>query len=220
MVCDFPSFPKKNGKSPKEENAAPSLRPENFAGHYPPRNSLPAVAQTGAAADATGEIFSLRAPASVQRGGEAAPVLDLPHMLCGLHFQRERFAYTDADPHRDDCPSFHARGSFVSRTSTLPCANVQPHAGADPHTMNDLLSYTQRFPLLMLLPIRTREARRIGPGSAGPPSFPLYAGAARRVNVRRSRTPLSPYARAQHGGKSPLADSPFPADGNTAPRLA
>ena len=77
MVCDFPSFPKKNGKSPKEENAAPSLRPENFAGHYPPRNSLPAVAQTGAAADATGEIFSLRAPASVPTGGEAAPVLSL-----------------------------------------------------------------------------------------------------------------------------------------------
>ena len=70
MVCDFPSFPKKNGKSPKEENAAPSLRPENFAGHYPPESSLPAVAQTGAPADATGEIFSLRAPASVQRGGE------------------------------------------------------------------------------------------------------------------------------------------------------
>ena len=70
MVCDFPSFPKKNGKSPKEENAAPSLRPENFAGHYPPRNSLALLAQTSAPADATGEIFSLRAPASVQRGGE------------------------------------------------------------------------------------------------------------------------------------------------------
>ena len=52
----------------------------------------------------------------------------------------------------------------------------------------------------MLLPIRTREARRIEPGSAGLSSFLPYAGAKRRVNVRRSRTPLSIYARAQHGG--------------------
>ncbi|GEM_PF-5112918 len=101
MVCDFPSFPKKNGKSPKEENAAPSLRPENFSGHYPTRNSLPAVAQTSAPADATGEIFSLRAPASVQRGGEAEPMLDLLPIWCGLHFQRECFSYTGAGPHLD-----------------------------------------------------------------------------------------------------------------------
>ena len=43
----------------------------------------------------------------------------------------------------------------------------------------------------MLLPIRTREARRIGPGSAGLSSFSPYAGAKRRVKFRRSRTLLS-----------------------------
>ncbi len=52
----------------------------------------------------------------------------------------------------------------------------------------------------MPLPIRTREAQRTEPGSAGPSSFPPYAGAKRRVKFRRSRTPLSLYARAQHGG--------------------
>lgn len=31
----------------QERGAAQSLRSENLAGHYPPRNSLPAVAQTG-----------------------------------------------------------------------------------------------------------------------------------------------------------------------------
>ena len=135
MVCGFPSFPKKNGKPPKEENAAPSLRPENFAGHYPPRNSLPLVAQTSAPADATGEIFSLRAPASVQRGGEAAPMLNLLHIRCGLHVRRERFSHIGAGPHRDDYLALHARGSFVSRASTLPCDSVQSHAGAGPHML-------------------------------------------------------------------------------------
>ena len=54
----------------------------------------------------------------------------------GLHFRRGRFSYTAAGPHRDDCPSFHARGSFVSRASTLPCDSALSHAGADPHTIN------------------------------------------------------------------------------------
>ena len=59
------------GKSVGQERAAAqSLRPEILAGHYPPRNSLPVVAQTGAPADATSQNFSLRAPVSVQMGGE------------------------------------------------------------------------------------------------------------------------------------------------------
>ena len=107
----LPCLPKKNGKSQKEETAAPSLRPENFAGHYPPRNSLPAVAQTSAPADATGEIFSLRAPASVQRGGElhqCSPV----SCIFQMH---------------------------------IPYDCVLSHAGADPHTLINVLRRRGRY---------------------------------------------------------------------------
>ena len=81
----FLLFRKKNGKSTKEENTAPSLRPEKLAGHYPTRNSLPTVAQTGAPADATSQFFSLRAPASVQRGGELHQCLSVSCILANAH---------------------------------------------------------------------------------------------------------------------------------------
>ena len=142
----LPCLPKKNGKSPKEENAAPSLRPENFAGHYPPRNSLPSVAQTGAPADATGEIFSLRAPASVPMGGELDQCWTcIGHRVRDSFSPRTFFSYTSAGPHRDGCHSLHARGSFVSRASTLPCADVRSHAGADPHTLINFLRRRGRY---------------------------------------------------------------------------
>ncbi len=198
MVCDFPSFPKKNGKSPKEENAAPSLRPENFAGHYPPRNSLALLAQTGAPADATGGIFSLRAPASVQRGGDAGPMLDLLPIRCGLHFRCVRFAYTGIGSHRDDCRSLHARGSFVSRAGTLPCDSVKSHAGADPHTIKIFQTICEgqsanvsphtharsaadraRLCRAFFFPIRRRKAPRKCPAQPDS-SFPLRPCAARR----------------------------------------
>ena len=78
--------------------------------------------------------------------------------------------------------------------------DMQPHIKADPHTMNDMLSYTQRLPLLMLLLIRSREARRIGPGSAGLSSF-LHIrrrSAPRKIPAKPDSSFL--YARAQHGG--------------------
>lgn len=122
-------------------------------------------------------------------------------MKCGLHFRRACFSYTDAGSHNDACLSLHAQGNFVSRASTLPCGSVHSHVGADPHTIKNFLNHTPRLILRMLLLLRSREAR----GGQGPalPGLPLspYAGAKRRVKFRRSRTPLSPYARAQHGGE-------------------
>ncbi len=70
MVTSFLSSPPKEETKQRRKGAARSLRPEKLAGHYPTRNSLPSVAQTGAPADATGQFFSLRAPGSVQTGGE------------------------------------------------------------------------------------------------------------------------------------------------------
>ncbi len=74
-------FRKKKERSKEEKPPPRSLRPETLAGHYPPRNSLAALAQTSAPANATGQCFSLRAPAFVPTGGEAAPVL-----FCVAHF--------------------------------------------------------------------------------------------------------------------------------------
>lgn len=105
----LPFPPKKNGKPPKEENAAPSLRPENFAGHSPPESSLPAVAQTSAPADATGEIFSLRAPASVQRGGGAAPVLVCVVHPSGCTSRMRTYDFMQERPHIRWLPLLHRR---------------------------------------------------------------------------------------------------------------
>ena len=116
----LPFPPKKNGKSPKEENAAPSLRPENFAGHYPTRNSLPAVAQTSAPADATGEIFSLRAPASVQRGGDAAPVFIRYHAWgAGFIFDAD-VSHTPMRAHIEKSSFFIMPGEVLCRRFAAP----------------------------------------------------------------------------------------------------
>ena len=160
----LPCLPKKNGKSPKEENAAPSLRPENFAGHYPPRNSLPAVAQTSAPADATGEIFSLRAPASVPMGGELDQCWTcIGHRVRDSFSPRTFFSYTSAGPHRDGCRFLHARGSFMSRASTLPCADVRSHAGADPHPLKNFFMQTVQGPTEKASPLLYQRMQKAGP---------------------------------------------------------
>ena len=110
------------GKSVGQERAAAqSLRPEILAGHYPPRNSLPAVAQTGAAADATSQNFSLRAPASVQMGGEL-------HQCLTVCFQAVQKRASDFFFY------FMWLEFCVARSACIPCAVVFLHNEADPHT--------------------------------------------------------------------------------------
>ncbi len=122
------------GKSVGQERAAArSLRPEILAGHYPPRNSLAALAQTGAAADATSQNFSLRAPASVPMGGELhqySPVClqavrrrHISKCFCALRaMSNAMFAvkYAGADPHPSRgfpaCP-----WKICVAASRLPC---------------------------------------------------------------------------------------------------
>ena len=142
----FLLFRKKNGKSAKEENAAPSLRPEKLSGHYPPRNSLATLAQTGAPADATSQFFSLRAPASVQRGGELHQCLPAS-CIFQMHIPYEIvFSHEGADSHHDGKPlcadgaNPHENellslmpGEVLCRA--LPYTNVSPHGGADPHPL-------------------------------------------------------------------------------------
>ena len=104
--------------------------------------------------------------------------VNVSHTLARPHITMSCvLAHAEAAPHRSTCLSLHARGNFASRASTLPYGSVRSYAGADPHTLNPLLLHAQWFILLMLLPIRTREARRIEPGSAGLSSFFPYAGA-------------------------------------------
>ena len=80
--------------------------------------------------------------------------------------------------------------------------------------------YTQGVILPLLLPLRTREARRKSPGWLCRAFFFLIRRrkAPRKIPVQPDTA--FPYACAQHGGKSPLADTPFPADGNAACPLA
>ena len=88
-------------------------------------------------------------------------------MGCGLHFRYLRFSYAGATPHRSTCLFLHARGSFASPLCGSLMIDVQSHTGADPHTIKNCLNHTQRLIPRMLLPIRTREARRTGPALPG-----------------------------------------------------
>ena len=126
----LPCLPKKNGKSPKEETAAPSLRPETFAGHYPPESSLALLAQTGAPANATDESFSLRAPASVQRGGELHQCSSVS-CIFQIHIPYAHgFTHEDADPHT--LKIFLRRRCERRRENCLPKAvGADLHHGAD-----------------------------------------------------------------------------------------
>ena len=226
MVCDFPSFPQKNGKSPKEENAAPSLRPENFPGHYPPRNSLPAVAQTGAPADATGEIFSLRAPASVQRGGEAGPMLNLYRTWgAGFIFDAD-VSHTRARPYIEMTTFLFMPWEVLCRVQARSLMlDMHPHIKANPHTLNNLFLHTQDYPAnvaphtharsaadrarfcrAFFFPIRRRKAPRKCPAEPDS-SFPLRPCAARRKKSACGHS----FPRGREYGSSPrLSPAPKP----------
>ena len=168
-----PTFFPAAGKECRPRKGAPprvsglSCTPSQLTG----RNSLPSVAQTRR------PVFTLRrCPASPLRGRPPTEragscTIDGRASYIGyrLHFRCKRFPHTDAGLHRDACRPLHARGSFVSPLRGSLVLDVQPHAEADPHTIKNFLNHTQRLTLQKFLHIRRRL---------------------RRVNFRRSRTPL------------------------------
>ena len=114
MVPSFSFRAWRKENEAKERAAAPSLRPENFAGHYPPESLLALLAQTGRPLTPPAKF----SPSGVglQRNGRGCctSVYPLSCIGCGLHFRCERFSHTDAEPHREGFLSPHARGKFVS----------------------------------------------------------------------------------------------------------
>ncbi len=81
IVASFLLFPEKEGTKQGRKAAARSPLPESLNGRYLRRaRSLRSLRQA-LRLNATGQTFSLRAPGSIQTGGEAAPM-----SICVVHF--------------------------------------------------------------------------------------------------------------------------------------
>ena len=90
-------------KRSKGRNSRPRFRPKISPRRLPPRNSLPAVAQTSAPADATGRFFSRSAGTGLRsKGRGAAPVLVCVVHPCGRTSRMGvYFLIEGAGPHKN-----------------------------------------------------------------------------------------------------------------------
>ncbi len=105
IVASFLPSPPKEETKQRRKGAARSLRPGSLAGRYLRLTRSLRSLRQALRLDATGQTSSLRAPGSVQTGGEAAPILGLgrtffecasplvPYRLIKVqtHIRRKRF---------------------------------------------------------------------------------------------------------------------------------